>query len=228
MVFEVTSYEIISKELTKTVYMLKLVSDDWNKWCNHVTLAGKDIHSRLIQKLMAKSGYKLTANSVTSKEPAIDFVTPTNFKLLDSVQYVLDRYYNDRDGILYLKRNFTDRKFADNDYTLKSIRSISDKQNDKFNLFTMQTPGTLADDMLSVRDFKESNYHNHEASVEYSRSFNLMKYDYDSGTMKNFHKSCKTMSANILRILHLLHSGSKHWQPFAEHESQCILSEQPN
>ena len=184
--FIMTSYDILFRDTTKTVYKLSLISNDWIKWENYISYSGEKPYTDHIKNLLTKSELKYDSkNSVTVSEKEF-FMTPSNYTLLKSINFILGRYYNTNDGFLFVKRMFGNEKTSEHPFAIKNLvfDKLYDKNSLTFNNFLIPTSQTPTDENFSCRDFKEEQYHDREESIEFNRPYKLYEFDYLKCEMK--------------------------------------------
>lgn len=184
--FIMTGYEILFRDITKTTYQLDLISNDWVKWQNYLAYGGEKTYTDHIKNMLSKSELKYdNKNSVTVTDKEF-FTTPSNYTLLRSVNFILGRYYNTNDGLLFIKRMFGNEKTSEHPFAVKNLvyDKLYDKNSETFNNFLLPTSQTPTDENFSCRDFKDDNYHDREESVEFDRPYKLYEFDYMKCEMK--------------------------------------------
>lgn len=182
-VFIVKDFNIM--DVANGIIKYDLISIDWFKFNNYFNYSNQSStpFTKIVRDLLTQSELKNELIGIEGNNNG-KFITPNNWKLLNSIEYTLANCYHEDTGIYILRNNP-----MKNSYDLIQLKTYINKlideteaikrvdENNMFQFASQYEQGIFAKNTLSLTNIKTSGYF--ESHMEKVKPCNMYQFSYD-------------------------------------------------
>lgn len=200
--FLISGIEVLDVKENYTTYKLNLIHVDWYKFNNYLDFAVHDTDViNAIKKIFVLNKMDIkNVVGVTSPGDKINFLSPTTYKAINSIRYLLSKASNDKYGPYIITHSLHDGKYSINDIK-KLWSSLDSYRLESFNKFTMSGRDKLAsgnrDEFFTVSSLEEKPILTLEERVHFRKGIKERMFDHNTRRWYNDEKDINYIKNSI-------------------------------